>query len=61
MRMRFGRQLQTRILVVDDEPTIAVTLAAILEEEGYEVETAFSGEEAFAKPRVLARTCSSQI
>jgi CheY-like chemotaxis protein len=49
MRMRFGKQVQTRILVVDDEPTIAVTLAAILKEEGYEVETAFSGEEAVRK------------
>lgn len=43
---RFGRHAQSRILVVDDEPTIAVTLAAILEEEGYDAETAFSGEEA---------------
>ncbi len=49
MRMRYGKQVQTRILVVDDEPMIAVTLAAILEEEGYEVETAFSGEEAVCK------------
>ncbi len=49
MRMRFGRQLKKRILAVEDEPTIAITLAAILEEEGYEVETAFSGEEAICK------------
>ena len=49
MRMRFGEQVQTRILVVDDERTIAVTLAAILEEEGYVVESAFSGEEAVGK------------
>lgn len=44
MRKRFGGQLKTRILVVDDERTIAITLSAILKEEGYEVEIAFSGE-----------------
>jgi len=58
MSTRFGRHVQTRILVVDDEPTFAVTLAAILEEEGYDVETAFSGEEAVCnatgfKPNLL--------
>ena len=49
MRMRFGKPIKTRILVVDDEPSIAVRLAEILEEEGYEVETAFSGEDAVSK------------
>jgi DNA-binding NtrC family response regulator len=47
--MRFGKKGQTRILVVDDEPTIAVTLAVILKEEGYAVETAFGGEESVCK------------
>jgi len=51
MHMKFGEQVKTRILAVDDEPTIAVTLAAILEEEGYETETAFSGEEAVVKAK----------
>ncbi len=49
MRRRFGKPVKTRILVVDDEPSIAVRLAGILEEEGYEVETAFSGENAVLK------------
>lgn len=35
-----------KILVVDDEESMRVTLAAIIEEEGYEVETAASGEQA---------------
>jgi CheY-like chemotaxis protein len=39
-------ETRTRILVVDDEPTITLTLTAILEDEGYETATANSGEEA---------------
>lgn len=35
-----------RILVVDDERSIAVTLATILEHYGYETAKAYSGEEA---------------
>ncbi|PSH02621.1 MAG: response regulator [Acidobacteria bacterium] len=35
-----------RILVIDDEPPITDTLAKILELQGYEVATAYSGEEA---------------
>jgi CheY-like chemotaxis protein len=35
-----------KILVVDDERAIASTLATILESQGYETATAFSGEEA---------------
>ena len=35
-----------KILVVDDEESMRVTLAAILEKEGYEVITAATGEEA---------------
>ncbi|MDI6871447.1 MAG: response regulator transcription factor [Bacillota bacterium] len=38
-----------RILVVDDEPQIRRVVAAYLEREGYEVETAAGGEEALRK------------
>jgi DNA-binding NtrC family response regulator len=38
-----------RILVVDDDKSITKTLAAILEEEGYLVDTAETGKEAIAK------------
>ncbi len=40
---------QTKILVVDDDESIRSTFAAILEEEGYHVDTASSGQEAIAK------------
>lgn len=40
---------QTRILVVDDDEGIRKTLSAILQDEGYEVETAESGKEAILK------------
>jgi len=36
---------RARILIVDDEPGIRESLSAILEDEGYEAETAASGEE----------------
>lgn len=39
------------ILVVDDEPDIRTLLQEILEDEGYEVETAESGEEARSRRR----------
>jgi CheY-like chemotaxis protein len=35
-----------KILVVDDQPAIALTLATILESQGYETAVAHSGEEA---------------
>src|SRR4030095_10257607 len=35
-----------RLLVVDDEESLRITTAAILEKEGYSVDTAASGEEA---------------
>ena len=35
-----------RLLVVDDEENLRITTAAILEQEGYHVETASSGNEA---------------
>jgi CheY-like chemotaxis protein/anti-anti-sigma regulatory factor len=39
------------LLVVDDEENVRVTTAAILEQEGYEVETASDGDEALKKIR----------
>jgi CheY-like chemotaxis protein/anti-anti-sigma regulatory factor len=42
---------QHRVLVVDDEENVRVTTAAILEQEGYEVETASDGQEALSKVR----------
>ena len=40
---------QARILIVDDDESIRITLATILEEKGYVVETAKSGKEAIEK------------
>src|ERR1043165_3513827 len=37
---------QARLLVVDDEESLRITTAAILEREGYVVDTASSGDEA---------------
>src|SRR5919202_257301 len=37
-----------RLLIVDDEESLRITTAAILEQEGYEVRTAASGDEAVA-------------
>ncbi|MGA2634296.1 MAG: response regulator [Terracidiphilus sp.] len=37
-----------RILVVDDDELIALTLTAILQEQGYEVAAAFNGKQAIA-------------
>jgi DNA-binding response OmpR family regulator len=42
---------QQRVLVVDDEENVRITTAAILEQEGYEVETASDGQEALSKIR----------
>ena len=39
------------VLVVDDEDNVRITTAAILEQEGYEVETASDGQEALVKIR----------
>jgi DNA-binding response OmpR family regulator len=41
--------MKRRILLVDDELAILLTLRAILEMNGFEVETASSGQEAIAK------------
>jgi CheY-like chemotaxis protein/anti-anti-sigma regulatory factor len=45
-----GRRSQRtqRVLVVDDEESVRITTAAILEQEGYDVSTAESGREALA-------------
>lgn len=40
-----------KILVVDDEPNILLSLEFILEEEGFEVRTAADGEEALVAAR----------
>lgn len=42
---------QHRVLVVDDEENVRITTAAILEQEGYEVDTASDGGEALNKIR----------
>ena len=44
---------QARILVVDDDKTVAAALRDYLEEQGYEVATALSGEEAIAQASVF--------
>ena len=46
-----ARKSPHRLLVVDDEDNVRVTTAAILEQEGYEVETASDGQEALKKVR----------
>jgi len=40
-----------RILVVDDEPSILLSLAFVLKREGFEVDQARNGEEALEKAR----------
>jgi CheY-like chemotaxis protein len=47
--MKNDETAKPRILVVDDEEIIAITLCEILREEGYQVDTAFSGEDAIKK------------
>jgi two-component system, NtrC family, nitrogen regulation response regulator NtrX len=45
---------QARILIVDDDESIRTTLKAILEDEGYFVNTAASGKEAIQKTQETA-------
>jgi len=45
-RLRQQKQQQERILIVDDEKNMRITLTDILRDEGYEVDAAGSGEEA---------------
>jgi len=40
---------RTRVLIVDDEPGIRASLGGVLEDEGFKVSTAASGEEALAE------------
>lgn len=42
------RSTSGRVLIIDDEESLRITTAAILEQEGYQVETASSGDEAIA-------------
>ena len=46
-----------KILVVDDERSIAATLATILESRGYETAKAYSGEEAIRVARSFQPDC----
>src|SRR5438046_10688772 len=41
--------MQGRVLVVDDEKAMVLALKGLLSKEGYHVETAGSGEEAFRR------------
>jgi two-component system, OmpR family, alkaline phosphatase synthesis response regulator PhoP len=45
---------RTKILVVDDEQTIANTLSWVLDREGYETRAAFNGEEAIEVAQTFA-------
>lgn len=45
----YQRRNTSRILVVDDEENVRITTAAILEQEGYDVDTASDGHEALSK------------
>ena len=45
---------KSKILVVDDEKTIAMTLSWVLDKQGYETRSAFSGEEAVTVARDFA-------
>ena len=49
-----GDQAAKRVLVVDDEETIRLTVAEALEDEGYEVVTAQNGAEALTRVRATA-------
>lgn len=51
--MGLRESVPRKILVVDDERIIATTTSAILRDEGYEVATAFSGEEAVEKAKAF--------
>lgn len=44
-----GRSQKSKILIVDDEEKIRDILSAVLEEDGYEIETAKEGNEAIEK------------
>ena len=42
-----GKPMQTKILIVDDDPAFSVVLREILEEQGYEVATAGDGKDGY--------------
>ncbi len=48
-----GPQGKARLLVVDDEESVALTVSEVLRLEGYEVEMVLSGEEAIARLQEL--------
>jgi CheY-like chemotaxis protein len=52
--MGLRESVPRKILVVDDDQIIAITMSAILRDEGYEVATAFSGEEAVEKAKAFS-------
>jgi DNA-binding NtrC family response regulator len=49
MAMRNGSRTHARILMVDDDQATSQMLGKILQNNGYEVDTAFCGREAIAK------------
>lgn len=49
--------MSNSILIVDDEPGIRDTLRSVLEDEGFEVDTAATGEECLDKTRRLIYSC----
>ena len=48
MTVQATRSKQASVLIVDDEKNMRITLSDILLDEGYEVTTASTGEEAVA-------------
>ena len=48
-----------RVLIVEDEPLLVLTLSDRLRAEGYEVESATNGEAGLASRTPNAETCSS--
>lgn len=42
----------SKILIVDDEPSVRITLKAVLESEGYEVEEAKDADEGWTKTKM---------
>ena len=59
MQKNMDKEELTRILVVDDEEDLCEILKFNLEAEGYEVDTANSGEEALQKDVASYQLCCS--
>ena len=52
--------IRPHLLVVDDEAGIRESLSSILEDEGYDVDSAASAEEALERaPLAISKSCSS--